>query len=839
MKLLLMFLAPAALLAQHATLSGLVKDSGQSAVPEARLVVLQVETGTERSAKSNSAGQYAVTSLAPGHYKITVEAKGFAAKSVETVELQAGQDGRLDFTLQGADGEIRGKVADARGGEALSDVEVRLAGTAYRTNSDAAGNFRIGAIPPGDYVLNISTVGYHMEKHTFHLDGGASREFSVVLTPDTLRQTETVYAKGDPFDTARGDAPDVLVLAGNDVKNLASVLADDPLRAVQGLPGVTSDKDFEARFSLRGADISRIGLYLDGILLHEPFHTSEGVNLNGSVTAFNGDLVEEMDLYKGAFPVRYEGATAGVLDVTTREGSRDGLLFRASASSSAAGLLVEGPLGRRNGGKAKGSWVVAARKSYVQYILSRTVSDPSFVFDMEDVQARLTYDVTPRNSLTVSVLESYTDLDQSGHKATLSINSVLNAGYHYTLGNLAWRYAPSSKLAIVSHAAWMREKYNDMNPTPQPLAGGYYGEWVGNSTAAWQWSERATLDVGFSARQVRSQSFSNQYQTGAPVPLVLDHANGTALLVGGFTQQSWSTAGGRLRLTAGARWDDQSIDHVSAVSPEASLSLGLTKTTSVQAGWGEAAQYPEISVFLSPFGNRALLPIRSIHTVAAINQKLGARTRLRAEVYQRTDRDLPWQSFYDPRILNGQIFNPPANPLYYDSLRGRSRGAEIFLQRSSGNRYTGWISYAYGHTMMYDGVANQQFPADYDQRHTVNVHNSFRLTPTINLSLRVSYGSGFPIPGYLREVPDKGYYLAASRNQLRLPAYQRTDLRINKAWMKAKWKYTLYGEIINLTDHGNSFLQSFNNYQSPSGQVSLSINKEFPILPSVGMAIEW
>jgi hypothetical protein len=41
---------------------------------------------------------------------------------------------------------------------------------------------------------------------------------------------------------------------------------------VQSLPGITSNNDFEARFSLRGADFSRIGLYLDGILLHEPFH---------------------------------------------------------------------------------------------------------------------------------------------------------------------------------------------------------------------------------------------------------------------------------------------------------------------------------------------------------------------------------------------------------------------------------------------------------------------------------------------------------------------------------------------------------------------------------------
>jgi hypothetical protein len=167
---------------------------------------------------------------------------------------------------------IRGSVVDARGGEALANTQIQLAGTAYRATSDAAGHFSLPGIAPGDYALNVSTVGYHMEKHPFHLDAGESKEFRVVLTPDTLRQTETVEAEADPFETARGDSPDAITLAGNDAKNLGRVLADDPLRAVQGLPGITSNNDFEARFSLRGAGFSRIGLYLDGILLHEPFH---------------------------------------------------------------------------------------------------------------------------------------------------------------------------------------------------------------------------------------------------------------------------------------------------------------------------------------------------------------------------------------------------------------------------------------------------------------------------------------------------------------------------------------------------------------------------------------
>ena len=68
---------------------------------------------------------------------------------------------------------------------------------------------------------------------------------------------------------------------------------------------------------MRGADFSRIGLYLDGVLLHEPFHMLQGQQVSGSATAFNGDIVEELELHEGAFPVRYEDRTAAVLDNLT------------------------------------------------------------------------------------------------------------------------------------------------------------------------------------------------------------------------------------------------------------------------------------------------------------------------------------------------------------------------------------------------------------------------------------------------------------------------------------------------------------------------------------------
>jgi hypothetical protein len=57
--------------------------------------------------------------------------------------------------------------------------------------------------------------------------------------------------------------------------------------------------------------------------------------------------------------------------------------------------------------------------------------------------------------------------------------------------------------------------------------------------------------------------------------------------------------------------------------------------------------------------------------------------------------------------------------------------------------------------------------------------------------------------------------------------------------MHARWKFTLYGEVINLTNHGNYYFLSFNNYNSQTSQVSITVDKTFPILPSAGMLLEW
>ena len=162
---------------------------------------------------------------------------------------------------------------------------------------------------------------------------------------------------------------------------------------------------------------------------------------------------------------------------------------------------------------------------------------------------------------------------------------------------------------------------------------------------------------------------------------------------------------------------------------------------------------------------------------------------------------------------------------------------EVFLQRTSANRFNGWVSYAYGRTGLRDGITRARFPSDFDQKHSVNIFGGYRLRPSVHISVHSSYGSGFPVPAWLT-LQGGVYSLAPTRSQLRIDYYQRTDFRINKTWTHDKWKTTLYAEVLNLTNRGNRLFDSLNSYNTSTGRTSISLDNLFPILPSLGLLFE-
>ena len=319
----------------------------------------------------------------------------------------------------------------------------------------------------------------------------------------------TVEVNAGPFGAPRIDSPSEISLSGNDAKNLASVLADDPLRAVQALPGITSDDDFNSRFSLRAADYSRIGLYLDDVLLHQPFHMIESENASGSLTVFNGDMLDSIDVQTGVYPAAYGDCTAAAVDVQSREGSQIGPSFRVTASASNSGALGEGPLGKHR----QGDWILSFRKSYLQYIVDRVApSNTSFAFGFFDYQGRATYNLGGKNRVSLSFIDGYSSLDRTQNSSVLGLNDLMTSNYHYTLGNLGWNFTPNGQFLATSHVAYIHEAITDQNKSHINFDGGQYGEWVWNTNATWMWQPQDSFNFGWFMRRIRDDGFTRNFQ---------------------------------------------------------------------------------------------------------------------------------------------------------------------------------------------------------------------------------------------------------------------------------------------------------------------------------------
>lgn len=81
------------------TISGEVRDSSGSIVPDAVIKLMEVRTNREYSTRTDGTGFYSIINLAPGAYTLAAEAKGFKRYAREGIQLATGESVRLDASL--------------------------------------------------------------------------------------------------------------------------------------------------------------------------------------------------------------------------------------------------------------------------------------------------------------------------------------------------------------------------------------------------------------------------------------------------------------------------------------------------------------------------------------------------------------------------------------------------------------------------------------------------------------------------------------------------------------------------------------------------------------------
>jgi hypothetical protein len=729
--------------------------------------------------------------------------------------------------------EIKGKLTNVVGGEALGRIQVSVLELKVETTTAADGTFAIRNLPPGNYVLRMNAVGYRLLTVPFALATAEDvKEFSVVMVPDNFRRTDTVEVTADVFQA--GDSPAVVEqnLTSSEVREASTVLADDPFRAIQALPGVSAagNNELLAEFSVMGAPFNEVGIYLDDVLLQSPFHNVPNVQNGASLSLLTSEIVEEMKLLPVAYPEKYGNQIGAALDIRTRDGSRTRPLFRAAVGLGDSDLLGEGRLGRGR----RGSWLASARRSYLGYLVRELIRSDFADISFYAGNLKLSYDITPSHTVTFFGLGGHTHVDDS---TATTATSVRTASSDFIFLRTGWRWSVNPHLLLDSRVAYLQHPYVQSNPLGQVVSRNSYGEWVVGSDVAWGWSRNSTLDAGWTLRRLADHFTS--YNVGLPQGTVVAYASHQDALRGsGFAQQSSNLVGDRLHVMGGVRVDGREDLGMHPFSAQGSAAWGLTRATQLQFGIGRYAQlrFPDFQLGQgTPCSAIEQAYDRSNHFSVAVEHKLGENTRVRVQVFDRQSNDFTVTS-------GGQQCPIPFVQGMRETGRHYSRGVEVVLQRRSANRLSGWVGYTLARArenfllnqLPQMPVYSPYFTSYSDQPNSVNAFATYRLKPTVNLSGKLLYGSGFPAVSGLETAVAGGFQPVPV---VRLPDYLRVDLRADKCWAFRRWKTTLYGEVLNLTDHDNRIV-NFTEFL-PNGQAVAHTQRALPITPTAGVVFEF
>ncbi len=640
-------------------------------------------------------------------------------------------------------------------------------------------------------------------------------------------------SKGEPAPRAAETLPPVVVqsarpalskqvLSGAELGRVAGA-GNDPMRALQALPGVVAASDSDAAPAIRGSRPGDNLYYVDFLPVGYAFH------LGGYLSTVHGDLVQQFELHTGAFGPEFGDVNGGIVDIRLRAPRKDRVGGKLSGGLLGADLLVEGPVSENQ------SFFFAAKQSYLDLLIrkSQKDDDSGVLYKLPrygDYQGRFAWTLQPGQELSFYALGA-----RDAIKFSLAADETLGQQQPALVGNsssresshtegLVWdaRFSPqlSNKLAIGHLSTASRGQVGsavsaDIEGSQSFLRdqvrlrlGDAHELSAGGMLSAYRY--KLDLDL----LDARCTEFDPQCDlSSAARKRYKDEIRFNYATL--FLKDRWQISE-QLAATAGIHYTRDSYLHRNIVEPRLGLEWRAMPSTTVSLAYGEHNQPPEGPQVLRELGNPGLAHVRSRQTVLGVQQSLADGWSWKAELYDKRLRDF---IVADPRLN------------YVNGGSGDARGLELFIKKDpQGSRFSGWASVSLSKARRRNDLSGQQFDFEYDQPVVVNLVGTYELSERWRFGAKWSLHSGnryTPIIGTGRYPDGRVKPLYAAINSDRLPAYHRLDLRADQ---KVSDRLSIYYELINAYAHKNISGYSYNADYSKRKVVS-----ELGLMPNVGL----
>jgi len=698
---------------------------------------------------------------------------------------------------------MTGLVTNFKNGEPMPGVTLMIEDPRMGTTTDAFGFYSI-RLPPGRRELIIRGVGVKDTKRQLMLfsDGKLDIEMD-----EQIYSIAEVSILADKVDNIRSVSGSLERLQMRNIKNIPTVMGEaDILRIILTLPGVKSVGEVSSGFNVRGgATDQNLILYNDGTI-YMPAH------MFGLFSAFNPDVVENIELYKSGIPAKYGGRISSVLEISSKEGNKKKFQGAASIGLLTSRLTLEAPLF-----KGKGSFIVGGRTTYSDWLMKKIPEKSGYSngsAGFYDLNGSASYKINDNNNV---YLTGYISRDR------FSFSNRDQYAYQNASFAVKWRHIFNSKFTSAytvghDHYSYSSKDTSDMfNAYALDFA---INQMFGKADFNYYLSNSHTVNAGINMIHYRLNA--GNYQPALESSLIMEDRIPTekALETAVYVSDQWEISQ-EWMLSAGIRYSifnalgpriynsykQGYLPSTSSITAIDSASNGIVKTwhgpefrlsiryiidenTSVKAGVNTMRQY------IHNISNTTIISPTDTWKLSDINIRPQTGTQYVAGLFRNfvnntveTSIEAYFKTMNNYLDYRGgaELFMNPNIETEAAGVKGRAYGVELMLKKTQG-KLNGWVSYTWSRTFLrqhreLSSAANKRewYPANFDKPHEVKFVGNFKLTHRYSFSLNCDYSTGrpitLPISKYWFERRQYVYY--SERNKYRIPYFFRMDLSFN------------------------------------------------------------
>ena len=682
-------------------------------------------------------------------------------------------------------GQISGTVTDEATQEPLAGVKIVIVETTLETMTGKDGSYELIDVPPGQYEIKISRIGYESAALSTTVSPNEDTKFnislrgSIISLPPVVVSSEKLAERTSVSDMA---------LTKRMLQSRHGLM-EDPLRVIQTMPGVTTHGDLfsASQIYIRGGAPAENLFLLDWVRVYWPWY------FGGIKSIYNTDIVETAELLTGGFPAKYGNALSSVLSITTREGNRERISGGFSFGFMNTQGRIEGPL------TSKASYLVTGRRTYLDLILKESAEFP--VPSFADFNFKFSYEPVAGHHIDMNGFLSRENVDFIAADPQPGLPDRTVTDGNLNTQSIEWKALFNANLyskfsLLRSHPTYSVEVGRNLNFEIDGVTVGV------REDLTWHLHPDHELKTGFELTQTT-------FETSGNIPLDPSEIDPTDISVqltsydfsqntwsgGGYLQDSWELLP-VLTLTGGGRFDYFSLNEKTDLSPRFSIHYKLDSKTALRAAWGHYYQFPNPQDI-----NRApeLQSPLAIHYIVGISREFNNALRGWVEVYQKDYQNL---------MLVDTLEN------YSNDGRGFAKGIEFFLQKKTGS-LQGWLSYALSMAKRREYLDTQEYDFDFDQRHLLSLTLSYNFPESYKskwympavIALTSRYASGrpyTPIVSAERNLNGGWVPVRGETNSRRFSSFENLNLRVEWQFsMSRKLQGTSFIEIWNVSNRRN------------------------------------